>query len=81
MSANKKEETFEIKGEDLLKKIKELIKEGNVRKITIKDREGQTLLVIPLTVGVIGALIAPVLAAVGALAAIITKCTISIERR
>lgn len=81
MSANKKEETFEIKGEDLLKKIKELIKEGNVRKITIKNREGQTLLVIPLTVGVIGALIAPVLAAVGALAAIITKCTISIERR
>lgn len=81
MSANKKEETFEIKGEDLLKKIKELIKEGNIRKITIKDREGQTLLVIPLTVGVIGALIAPVLAAVGALAAIITKCTISIERR
>ncbi|MBA7651867.1 hypothetical protein ES703_59696 [subsurface metagenome] len=67
MSANKKEETFEIKGEDLLKKIKELIKE--------------TLLVIPLTVGVIGALIAPVLAAVGALAAIITECTISIERR
>lgn len=81
MSANKKEETFEIKGEDLLKKIKELIKEGNVRKITIKDREGQTLLVIPLTVGVIGALIAPVLAAVGALAAIITECTISIQRR
>jgi len=81
MSANKKEETFEIKGEDLLKKIKELIKESNVRKITIKDREGQTLLVIPLTVGVIGALIAPVLAAVGALAAIITECTISIERR
>ncbi len=81
MSANKKEETFEIKGEDLLKKIKELIKEGNIRKITIKDREGQTLLVIPLTVGVIGALIAPVLAAVGALAAIITECTISIERR
>jgi len=81
MSANKKEETFEIKGEDLLKKIKELIKEGNVRKITIKDRKGQTLLVIPLTVGVIGALIAPVLAAVGALAAIITECTISIERR
>ncbi len=81
MSANKEEETFEIKGEDLLKKIKELIKEGNVRKITIKDREGQTLLVIPLTVGVIGALIAPVLAAVGALAAIITECTISIERR
>ena len=81
MSANKKEETFEIKGKDLLKKIKELIKEGNVRKITIKDREGQTLLVIPLTVGVIGALIAPVLAAVGALAAIITECTISIERR
>ncbi len=81
MSANKKEETFEIKGEDLLKKIKELIKEGNIRKITIKDREGQTLLVIPLTVGVIGALIAPVLAAVGALAAIITECTISIKRR
>ena len=80
MEAEKKEDVFTVKGEELLARVKELIREGNARKITIKDREGKTLMVIPLTVGVVGVLIAPVLAALGALAAIITECTIVIER-
>lgn len=80
MTEEKKNETYTIKGEDLVRKFKELIKEGNVRKITIKDKEGKTVVVFPLTLGVVGAVIAPVLAAVGAIAALVTECTISVER-
>ncbi len=74
-------EEFEVKGEDLLRKIKELIKEGNIRKITIKSEEGKTLIQIPLTLGVVGAILLPVWAAIGAIAAIVTKATISVERQ
>ncbi|MBI4089294.1 MAG: DUF4342 domain-containing protein [Candidatus Levybacteria bacterium] len=74
------EETFKVKGEDLLKRVKKLIKEGNIRKITIKDKSGKTLVVFPLTIGVVGAVLAPVLAAVGAIAALLTECTISVEK-
>jgi len=81
MTTKKKNETFTIKGDELLSKFKELIREGNVRKITIKDKVGKTVVVIPLTVGVVGAVIAPVLAAVGAIAALLTECTISVERK
>lgn len=77
----KKEDTFKVKGEELLKKVKELIKEGNIRQITIKDKKGKKLVVLPLTVGVVGAVLAPVLAAVGAIAALVTECTVSVERR
>lgn len=73
-------EEFKINGESLLEKVKQLIKEGNVRKITIKDKNGKELMVFPLTIGVAGVVIAPVLAAVGALAALIGECTISVER-
>jgi hypothetical protein len=73
-------ETFTLNGEQLLKKIKELIEEGNVRKVTIHDKTGKELMSFPLTVGVVGAVLAPVLAAVGALAALIGECTISVER-
>ncbi len=73
-------ETFSINGEQLLKKIKELIAEGNVRKITIKDKSGKELMTFPLTIGVVGAVFAPVLAAVGALAALVGECTIAVER-
>jgi hypothetical protein len=76
----KNKEEFEVKGEDLLRKIKELIKEGNIRKITIKSEEGKTLIQIPLTLGVVGAILLPVWAAIGAIAAIVTKATISVER-
>jgi hypothetical protein len=76
-----KEEKYEIKGEELLKKVKALIKEGNVRKITISDKKGKVLVAFPLTLGVIGAVIAPVLAAVGAIAALVTECTVTVERK
>ena len=73
-------ESFSINGEQLLKKIKELIAEGNVRKITIKDKNGKELMTFPLTIGVVGAVFAPVLAAIGALAALIGECSIVVER-
>lgn len=73
-------ETFTTTGEHLLKKIKELIEEGNVRKIIIKDKNGKELMTFPLTIGVVGAVLAPVLAAVGALAALIGECTLTVER-
>jgi hypothetical protein len=73
-------ESFSINGEQLLKKVKELINEGNVRKITITDKNGKELMSFPLTVGVVGAVLAPVLAAVGALAALIGECTITVEK-
>lgn len=73
-------ESFSINGEQLLKKVKELIAEGNVRKITITDKSGKELMSFPLAVGVVGALFAPVLAAVGALAALVGECTITVER-
>jgi len=76
----KKEETFEVKGEDLLKRVKEIIAEGNARKITIKDKKGKVIVSFPLTIGVVGTVLAPVLAAVGAIAALISECTISVER-
>ena len=73
-------ESFNIKGEQLLNKIKELIAEGNVRKVTITDKSGKELMSFPLTIGVVGAMFAPVLAAVGAVAALIGECRISVER-
>lgn len=76
----KKKESFKVDGEHLLQKVKELINEGNVRKITIKDKKGKELVVFPLTVGVVGAVLAPVLIAVGAIAAVVSECTISVER-
>ena len=73
-------EEFRIKGEELIGKVKELIHEGNVRRIIIKDEEGKTYLEIPVTIGVIGALVAPVLAAVGAVAAMVANLKIEVIR-
>lgn len=73
-------EEFTISGDKLVAKVKEIIAAGNVRRITIKSDEGKTLLEIPLTLGVVAALIAPVLAALGALAALVTDCVIVVER-
>ena len=78
--AGTKKQEFKVKGEDLIKKVKELIKEGNVRKITIKNKKGDVLVVLPLTLGVVGAVLAPVLAAVGAIAALVAECEITVER-
>ncbi len=73
-------ETFVTHGENLLHKIEELIKEGNVRKITIHDKSGDELMSFPLTFGVVGAVFAPVLAAIGAIAALIGECSITVEK-
>ncbi len=72
---------FKVKGEEMLRKIKEIVHEGNVRRIIIKDDKGETYVEIPLTVGVVGALFLPVLAAVGALAALASNFTLQVVRR
>jgi hypothetical protein len=74
-------EEIRIRGEELLAKVKELVHEGNVRRLIIKNDEGTTLIEVPLTVGVIGAVLLPVWAAIGAIAALATDCTIVVERR
>ena len=73
-------EEFHVTGDEILAKVKELINEGNIRSIVIKDEEGKTLINIPLTVGVVGTVIAPQLAAVGALAALLSHGTIVVEK-
>lgn len=74
-------EEIQVMGRDLVDKVKELIHEGNVRRIIIKDENGQTLVEIPVTWAAVGVVAAPVLAAVGAISALVTKCTIVVERR
>lgn len=74
-------ETFKVKGEQLLEKIKELVHTGNIHKIIIKNEQGETYIEIPLTVGVVGVLLLPVWAAIGAIAALAAKFTIVVERR
>lgn len=74
------QEEFKVNGEDLLRKVKELINEGNVRRIIIKSKDDKSLAEFPLTIGIVGAVIAPILAAVGAIAALVTECTIVVER-
>lgn len=73
-------ESFKLSGENLLKKVKELVNEGNIRKIIIHDQTGKEIMSFPLTVGVVGTLFAPILAAIGAVAALIGECTITVER-
>ncbi len=74
-------EEFSVSSEDLVGKVKQLIHEGNITRIMIKDEKGSTLLEIPATVGVVGVLLAPWLAALGVIAALVTRCTIAVERR
>ena len=76
----RKKEVFKVNGDDLLKKVKELVAEGNVRQITIKDKKEKVIVSFPLTIGVVGTVLVPVLAAVGTIAALITECTITVER-
>jgi hypothetical protein len=73
-------EEFRVDGEELIAKIKNLIKEGNIRRVIIKDKDGKTVFEIPLTFGVVGALIAPQLAAIGAIAALLTEATVVVEK-
>ncbi len=73
-------EEFQVNGDALLGKIKELLHEGNIRRIIIKNEDGRTLIDMPLTVGVVGILLAPQLAAIGAIAALLTHGTIVVEK-
>lgn len=79
MEQRSMQETIKVEGGQLIDKVKELIHQGNVRRIAIKQGE-RTIIELPLTIGVIGAALAPELAAIGALAALLTDCTIEIER-
>src|SRR5437588_9761156 len=73
------QEELQVMGEQLLARVKELVHEGNVRRIIIKQ-EGHTIMEIPLTVGVVGVLVAPALAAIGAIGALIAQCSIEVVR-
>lgn len=73
-------EEFKVSGEQLIAKVKELFREGNVRRVIIKEKNGKILIELPVTATVIGVVIAPTLAAVGAIAALVTECTIVVER-
>jgi hypothetical protein len=73
-------EEFKLNGDEILNKIKELLHQGNIRRIILKGEDGKTFLEVPLTVGVVGALIAPVWAAIGAIAALVSKLTIVVEK-
>ncbi len=79
-SENVHYEEFKVDGESLLAKIKELIHEGNIRKIYIKDSKGSTYIEIPLTFGIVGTLLLPVWAAIGAIAALAADFTIGVEK-
>ncbi len=74
-------EEFKVSGEAVVSKVKELVREGNVRRITIKNDDGRTLIEVPLTIGVIGTVLLPVWAAIGAIAALAANLTIAVERR
>jgi hypothetical protein len=73
-------EEFEVTGAQVVETVKRLVHEGNIRRITIKDGEGRSLLEIPLSLGVVGAVFLPVWAALGAAAALLARCTIVVER-
>ena len=73
-------EKIDVKGRHLVEKVKELVREGNVRRIIIKDRDGDTVIEVPVTVGVVGFFAAPSLAAIGALAALAADYSIEVER-
>jgi Domain of unknown function (DUF4342) len=81
MSFQDFKEEVSVMGANLVEKVKELIHEGNVQRVIIKNDEGHTLVEIPVTFAAIGVIAAPVLAAVSAIAAIVTKCTVVVERR
>jgi hypothetical protein len=76
---NVRREEFKVNGEALVDKIKELVHEGNIRRIIIKDKDDRVLIDIPLTFGVLGVLVAPQLAAIGAIAALVGNATIVVE--
>jgi hypothetical protein len=80
-SHNSNQESFKVTADELLSKVKEIIKEGNARKVIIKNEKEEPIMEFPLTIGAIGAVLAPVFAAVGAIAALATDCTIVVEKK
>ena len=74
-------EEFKLSGEDVLAKVRQIIQDGNARRLILKNDEGKTLIEIPLTVGVVGAALLPVWAAIGAIAALVAKLTIVVEKK
>ena len=74
-------ESFKVSGDEILTKVKEIIKEGNARRIIIKNDKDETIMEFPLTIGAIGVVLAPIFAAVGTLTALATNCTIIVEKR
>ncbi len=78
--SKKAQEEIKVEGKKVVSKIKALIKEGNVRKITVKDSKGKIILSLPVTAGVVGALLLPPLVVIGAVAALLTECTITVQR-
>ena len=80
MNDQPRTQEFSVSGDEVVAKVKELIHEGNIRRITIKNEDGRTMLEVPLTIGLIGAALLPVFAAIGAAAALATRCTIVVER-
>ena len=79
-AGGKTREEHRVSGDKVISKIKELIHEGNVRRIIIKNDDGRSLIEVPLSVGVVGAVLAPMWAAIGAVAALVTNCSIEVER-
>lgn len=76
----KTQEEFKVEGKKVVGKVKELIKEGNVRQITVKNKQGKVIFTLPVTAGVVGAILLPPLVVLGGIAAMLTECTISVER-
>ncbi len=75
------QESFKVTGDNIVAKVKEIIKEGNARRIIIKNDKDETIVEFPVTVGAIGVVLAPVFAALGAITALVTDCTIIVEKR
>lgn len=80
MSEEQRTEEIHVRGEDVVAAVKDLVHQGNIRRISIRNKDGRTLMEIPLTLGVVGAVLLPTLAALGALAAVVTECSIVVER-
>ncbi len=81
MEDRNKKESFTVSGDKIIEKVKEIIQEGNARRIIIKNEKDEVIAEFPLTAGAVGVLLAPALAALGAIAALVTKCTVVVEKK
>ncbi|MBN2395350.1 MAG: DUF4342 domain-containing protein [Candidatus Atribacteria bacterium] len=81
MPEQNQRESFTVSGDRIVEKVKEIIREGNARRIIIRNEKDEIIAEFPLTAGAVGVLLAPALAALGAIAALLTKCTIEVEKK